>query len=1032
MSLDINYFQNYLPMKNIYITRFLTAFALILLINSCKVDVPTDYLSKDVEYGTGNWNADSLGNHRVVLSVMEQAKVVWAHIEWRRSDKSPENKNIIIIDAKTGRKIKNMVRANVNREFADILFEPLTVPGEYYVYYMPYRLRGSLNYPEAVYLSPDSMQADAKWLKKFKLTPDKLDDKKLNIYTKAYVNRYESINEFNSFYPMEIIATSEETAQLIQENKNASFLLFPEYRHFPVRMETDLPKRWTERGASVTLEDTVRRGEYYTFQIGLYAISDTIRDLDVKFGGITNGITTIKGSEFTCFNKGGVNAKGEKFNKLVVVNQNHVKSLWCGVQIPKNIETGEFKGDITVLPYGMEPQTVNIVLNIGSAVLEDDGVATPHNLSRLKWLNSTLAMDDGIIPPYTAMIRDTTGVHCLGRIVKLNELGFPKSIESYFDIEMTRLSDTARQILSRDIKLVTEKVNYVPDLWKNESFDYIKDHSGIISWKAVNKSDLFTMKLEGQMEFDGAMKYKLTLIANKDTEVNDIRLQIPMQKDVAKYMMGMGYKGNTCPERYNWKWNQKKNQDAVWVGDINAGIQVSFYDENYERPLNTNFYHLKPLNMPVSWANSGKGGCKISERSDACMITATSGNRKLLKGQILHFDFRLLITPFRTIDTDKQWSTRFFHAYEPVDQIAATGANVVNIHHGNEVNPYINYPFLSEKQMKQYIDKAHSRGLRVKLYYTVRELSNRAPELSALFALDNEIIANGEGGGYAWLQEHLNGNYIAGWYVPQWKDAAVINSGVSRWHNYYVEGLNYLVKNMEIDGIYIDDVAFDRTTMKRVRKVLERNRSHALIDLHSANQYNERDGFASSANLYMEHFPYIDRLWFGEYFDYNAEPEYWMTEISGIPFGLMGEMLQDKGNVWRGMLYGMTNRLPWSGDPRPLWRVWNNFGMKGSRMIGYWVPYNPVKTNSKDVLATVYWKEKDKKALIAVASWSDKKEKIRLKFNWDSLKIDPQKALIKAQAISEFQPAATFLPSEEIIVEPGKGWLLQLTGKKDN
>ena len=44
------------------------------------------------------------------------------------------------------------------------------------------------------------------------------------------------------------------------------------------------------------------------------------------------------------------------------------------------------------------------------------------------------------------------------------------------------------------------------------------------------------------------------------------------------------------------------------TGDINAGIQASFKDENYVRPLNTNFYQLKPLNMPPSWFNDGKGG----------------------------------------------------------------------------------------------------------------------------------------------------------------------------------------------------------------------------------------------------------------------------------------------------------------------------------------------------------------------------------------------------------------------------------------
>ena len=103
--------------------------------------------------------------------------------------------------------------------------------------------------------------------------------------------------------------------------------------------------------------------------------------------------------------------------------------------------------------------------------------------------------------------------------------------------------------------------------------------------------------------------------------------------------------------------------------------------------------------------------------------------------------------------------------------------------------------------------------------------------------------------------------------------------------------------------------------MKRVRKVLDRNRPGALIDLHSANQFNVRDGFANSANLYLEHFPFLNRLWFGEYFDYNSAPDFWLVEVSGLPFGLMGEMLQDNGNPWRGMVFGMTGGFPGRAIP---------------------------------------------------------------------------------------------------------------------
>ena len=250
---------------------------------------------------------------------------------------------------------------------------------------------------------------------------------------------------------------------------------------------------------------------------------------------------------------------------------------------------------------------------------------------------------------------------------------------------------------------------------------------------------------------------------------------------------------------------------------------------------------------------------------------------------------------------------------------------------------------------------------------------------------------------------------------------------MNRWHNYYVEGMNWLTQNVGIDGIYLDDVAFDRITMKRIKRVLTQDGHPGIIDLHSANQYNKSDGFNNSAILYMEHFPYLNRLWFGEYFDYEKNnPGFFLTEVSGIPFGLMGEMLQGDGNPWRGMIYGMTSRLGWSdkSNPQPLWRLWNDAGIQGSEMIGYWSSHCPVKTNNDKILVTVY--KKKGLALLSIASWADTTAQVKLQIDWKALGIDEGKATIIAPAIKDFQPQQNFTKDEMITVEKNKGWLLLL------
>ena len=186
--------------------------------------------------------------------------------------------------------------------------------------------------------------------------------------------------------------------------------------------------------------------------------------------------------------------------------------------------------------------------------------------------------------------------------------------------------------------------------------------------------------------------------------------------------------------------------------------------------------------------------------------------------------------------------------------------------------------------------------------------------------------------------------------------------------------------------------------------------------------FGVRDGFANSGNLCLEHFPYIDRLWFGEYFDYDSDPDFWMVELSGIPFGLMGEMLQDGGNQWRGMLFGMTSRLPWAGDPTPLWEFWDEYGIADSRMVGYWVPEAPVRTHREDVLATTF--VRDGRTLVAVASWAPEVVSVSLEIDWDALGLDPASARISIPEIRDFQAEQTMRVGDPLRVEPGRGHLL--------
>jgi hypothetical protein len=247
---------------------------------------------------------------------------------------------------------------------------------------------------------------------------------------------------------------------------------------------------------------------------------------------------------------------------------------------------------------------------------------------------------------------------------------------------------------------------------------------------------------------------------------------------------------------------------------------------------------------------------------------------------------------------------------------------------------------------------------------------------------------------------------------------------MSRWINYYLEGLRWMFENYQIDGIYMDDVSFDRDVMKRIRKIMAHYRPDALIDLHSNTGYS-----AGAANQYTGFFPYVDRLWFGEGFDYNQlRPDEWFVTFSGIPFGLMGEMLQGGGNRYLGMVYGATTRHSWSPDtihsPVPVWKLQQSFGIEDAQMMGYWEPDCPVKTNHPGVKATVY--VRPGKTLIAIGNFDAEDHPVRLSFDWDRLGINPSEAVLRAPAVENFQSGQTFPVNASIPVKSKEGWLLIL------
>jgi hypothetical protein len=127
------------------------------------------------------------------------------------------------------------------------------------------------------------------------------------------------------------------------------------------------------------------------------------------------------------------------------------------------------------------------------------------------------------------------------------------------------------------------------------------------------------------------------------------------------------------------------------------------------------------------------------------------------------------------------------------------------------------------------------------------------------------------------------------------------------------------------------------------------------------------------------------------------------------------------------MIYGMTARLPWDSDkfkanPKPMWKTWDEFGIGGAKMIGYWDKACPVRANNPNVLATAY--VRPDRTMIAIASWDPKPADVKLAIDWKALGLEESTTKLHAPAIKDFQEEKTFTPSDTIPVQPTQGWIL--------
>jgi len=993
-------------------------------------------LDGSVPYGTADWPR-ILGNHRAVIEVTTKEDATMVDLEWRRmDDPTAKDRGIIVTALGSDKRIKNCAILNQSRETATIAFEPVNGPGKYAIYYYPLRRDAdrATGKRDFVHYKPRYM-ADRKWLDKYGFGPARYYVAgQFDNVPKAKVLRIEARSRFDSFYPMQVIAKKSEVDEIKSYHTDSPFLVFPEVREHPIRMWNDIPYRWVRKGPADLFKARARPDEYFVFQLGVFACFQELTGLTVVKSDLTSdGGSVIPASAIQSINTEGVDALGKPWSRVITVGKDKVQALWFLVRVPREAKAGKHSGTVEI-KTDQGVQKVRVELTVAGKPLDDHGLSDPDSLARLAWLNTTSGVQGDLLSePFGPMgVKGGRTITCTGKTVRFSAAGLPTSMKA-----------DETEILAKPIRFTLYR-NGKPLTWARRTpAKVVEQKKSSIRWESMSAHSLVTLSTRVRMEYDGYAYYSLTVKANRDVDLSDTTLEIPIRKEIATYLMGLDTgQGGYRPEEVNYKWMDYPN-NKVWIGDVAAGIRCKFRGD-------ANLEHIWSQESPEvtgivkSWDNGGKGRITVKAiDKETVMLKAFTGARTLKKDQQMQFNFSLMITPIKPRDPQhwvnpKSWSYRFSMMGCNPETNALLGANNVTAFHGSYVNPWINYPLLTSDRIRRWVRQAHQFGLKARLYYKIGELSNHAKELWVLRSLGDEVLDPNTGGGKylgsPWLREHLpEQQYRRAWYcspegLNRPADSSIRVTGMSRWNNFYVGSLEWMIANYDIDGLYYDGLGYSRQLLQRVRKVFDRDKPGSVLDHHNGNTITHK---SNAFNDGMEHLAFFDCTWIGEGFNYDGGPDLYMVELSGIPFGVPNNMLQFGGNPWKGMIYGMSTRYieNHTGTPTPMWRFWDDIQIQNSRMIGYWDKECPVKTDNKNVLATVY-RFKDK-ALVAIASWDGvwKPTQAKLAIDYKALGLDPKTIVAYAPEIPEFQPPRAFDLSKPIPIAANRGWLILLQNK---
>ena len=664
------------------------------------------------------------------------AAPVTARIFWRRRDAHPEAKGILVTDA-AGNRVTLASPPQITAACGVVSFVPLGGARTYHVYYLPFVQQGggakvhfswyncTSHDRECVLFSASAAEPSA--------PPADLCSTTTTITTTTTVVAIEGRAmsatfdrpDFYMLNRMELTATDEELGALLASAPVAStgtLRVFAEPRERAVRMFDHVPADWARGGEKVSIALNASVGEYFTFQLGVFAPTRNLTHFRIDFddlklfdGGRSRSTSApaprpvLPASAFTCFNLGGTDQNGAHLNRTAMygVAVGAVGSLWIGVDLPADVNmAGLFAGRLALSADDGTGSRVSVFVELSLRVvlppsgqpLPDRGDGDIYSLSRLRWINSARAVDDTVPAPFTAptlrkSFSSTTNggggtggdggftVALVNKHVTIGADGMLAQIAVHPNVAAFGApgNEGDFELLARPLQLkLVDASGTAVALSVSAPAVVVGHNSTGVYWEATLSGAGVRVHVSGSVEYDSFLSYRMEVGLSPGTtalELSDVQLSMAVGAEHARFMCGLGTEGITMQHAalpLAWRWEMGTGNQALWLGRPEAGLMLKLRGEGsrWEDPLFGSDAFVIPF-IPSSWGGAACAeqcqksayGANVTAAGDssAYIVTAFSGPRSLsVTAQTTQiFQFDVAATPAKPLNMSSHFAQRY-------------------------------------------------------------------------------------------------------------------------------------------------------------------------------------------------------------------------------------------------------------------------------------------------------------------------------------------------------------------------------------